>query len=154
MSQEDAIIEFKEGLNQLHNQYASKALAHFSNAAKLDEKNPFYMSYLGLAMAAAQQRWEDAEDLCYTAVRMKRTQPELYLNLAEVYRLQEKRQNAVETLLEGFPLTKRDARIGKALRKYGVRRPPVFPSLQRDHILNRSLGRIRYRVLKSLGKEF
>jgi Flp pilus assembly protein TadD len=150
----DAIAEFKEGLNQLHNQYASKALVHFSNAAKLDEKNPFYTSYLGLAMAAAQQKWEDAEDLCYSAMRMKRTQPELYLNLAEVYRLQGKRQEAVETLLEGFPLTKRDPRIGKALRKYGVRRPPVFPSLDRNHFLNRNLGKIRYSLLKSVGKEF
>jgi Flp pilus assembly protein TadD len=154
MSQEDAVMEFKEGLNQLHNQYASKALAHFSNAAKLDEKNPFYISYLGLAMAAAQQKWEDAEDLCYSAVRMKRTQPELYLNLAEVYRLQGKRQNAVETLLEGLPLTKRDPRIGKALRKYGVRRAPVFATLDRNHFLNRNLGKIRYSILKSMGKEF
>jgi Flp pilus assembly protein TadD len=151
---EDAVVEFKEGLTQLKNQYASKALAHFSKAASLDEHNPFYLSYLGLAMAAAQQKWQDAEDLCYSAVRMKRAQPELYLNLAEVYRLQGKRQDAVETLLEGFPLTKRDPRIGKALRKYGVRRPAVFPSLDRNHFLNRHLGKIRYSVLKSIGREF
>jgi Flp pilus assembly protein TadD len=154
MSQEEAALEFKEGLTQLGNEYSSKALAHFANAAKMDVRNPIYLSYLGLAMAAAQQKWQDAEDLCYSAVRMKRTQPELYLNLAEVYHLQGKRQDAVETLLEGFPLTRRDPRIGKALRKYGVRRPPVFSFLDREHILNRSLGKIRYRVMKSAGKEF
>jgi Flp pilus assembly protein TadD len=154
MNQEDAVMEFKEGLTQLNNQYASKALSHFSNAAKMDENNPFYISYLGLAMAAAQQKWEDAEDLCYSAVRMKRTQPEFYLNLAEVYRLQGKRQDAVDTLLEGLPLTKRDLRIGKALRKYGVRRPLVFPFLGREHFLNKSLGKLRYQVLKSVGREF
>jgi Flp pilus assembly protein TadD len=154
MSQEEAMMEFKEGLTQLNNHYASKALEHFGRAAKMDENNPFYVSYLGLAMAAAQQKWQEAEDLCYSAVRMKRVQAEFYLNLAEVYRLEGKRQDAVETLLEGFPLTKRDPRIGKALRKYGVRRPPVFPFLDRDHILNRNLGKIRYRVLKSVGREF
>jgi Flp pilus assembly protein TadD len=153
MDQEDAITEFKAGLTQLNNQYVSKALAHFSRAAELDAKNPFYLSYLGLAMAAAQQKWQDAEDLCYSAVRMKRTQAELYLNLAEVYRLQGRRQDAVETLLEGYPLTKRDPRISKALRKYGVRRPPVLTFLDRNHVLNRNLGRVRYRVLKSIGKE-
>lgn len=154
MEKEDAVAEFKKGLTQLKNEYALKALAHFSKAAGLDQKNPFYLSYMGLAMAAAQQKWQDAEDLCYSAVRMKRTQPELYLNLAEVYRLQGRRQDAVETLLEGFPLTRRDARIGKALRKYGVRRPPVFPSLDRTHFLNKHLGKIRYSVLKSIGKDF
>jgi len=154
LSQEDAVKEFKEGLTQLKNHYASKALSHFTKALEMDSKNPFYLSYLGLAMAAAQQKWQDAEDLCYSAVRMKRTQPELYLNLAEVYRLQGKRQDAVETLLEGLPLTKRDARIGTALRKYGVRRAPVLSFLDRTHILNRNLGRVRYRVLKSIGKEF
>jgi Flp pilus assembly protein TadD len=154
MSQEDAVMEFKQGLNLLGNQYATKALAHFANAARMDEKNPFYISYLGLAIAAAQRKWEDAEDLCYSAVRMTRTQPELYLNLAEVYRLQGKRQDAVETLLEGFPLTKRDPRISKALRRYGVRRSPVFSFLDREHVLNKSLGKLRYKVLKSVGKEF
>jgi Flp pilus assembly protein TadD len=153
MSLDDAVAEFKEGLTQLNNHYASKALAHFNRALELDGNNPFYISYLGLAMAAAQQKWEDAEDLCYSAVRMKRTQPEFYLNLAEVYRLQDKRQDAVETLLEGFPLSRRDPRIGKALRRYGVRRAPVFPFLDRDHVLNKSLGKIRYKFLRSVGRE-
>ena len=154
MSQEDAVREFKEGLTQLSNQYVSKALVHFSNAAKADAKNPYYISYLGVALAAARQKWQEAEDLCYSAIRMKRNQPELYLNLAEVYRLQGKRKDAVETLLEGFPLTKRDPSIGKALRKYGVRRPPVFSFLDREHFLNKSFGKLRNKVLKSTGKEF
>ena len=41
MSQEDAVREFKEGLTQLSNQYVSKALVHFSNAARADAKNPY-----------------------------------------------------------------------------------------------------------------
>ena len=152
MIQEDAVTEFKEGLTQLKNNYASKALSHFSKAAELDTKNAFYLSYLGLAMAAAKQQWQDAEDICYGAVRMKRTQPELYLNLAEVYRLQGKRQDAVECLLEGLPLTRNDPRITKALRKYGVRRPPVLPFLERGHVLNKQLGRLRYKFFQSVRK--
>jgi Flp pilus assembly protein TadD len=152
MNQEDAVTEFKEGLTQLKNRYASKALAHFSKAAELDKQNPFYISYLGVAKAAAKQQWAEAEDLCYGAVRMKRTQPELYLNLAEVYRLQGRRQDAVECLLEGLPLTRNDPRIAKALDKYGVRRPPVLPFLARGHILNKQLGRLRYKMYKSVRK--
>lgn len=145
MNADDAMTEFKAGVDQLQNHYASKAIAHFRKAMELDEKNPFFISYLGLATAAAEQKWEEAEDLCYSAVRMMRSQAQLYVNLAEVYRLQGKRQDAIEILREGFPLTKRDERIAKALRKYGVRRTPVIPFLGREHFVNRNLGRILHK---------
>lgn len=152
MSQEEAVTEFKEGLTQLKNRYASKALTHFSKAVEMDKQNPFYISYLGVSMAAARQQWSEAEELCYGAVRMKRHQPELYLNLAEVYRLQGKRQDAVECLLEGLRLTRNDPRIAKTLDKYGVRRPPVLPFLARGHILNKQLGKLRYKFYQSVRK--
>jgi dihydrofolate reductase len=149
----DAVREFREGLSFLANNYASKAIPHFTKAHELNKQNPFYLSYLGVAIAASEQKWEDAEERCFTALRMKRNQPELYLNLSEVYRLAGKRQDAVQTLLEGLPLTRHDVRIVKALRKFGVRKSPVLPFLERTHPVNRKLGKIRYRVLKSLGKE-
>ncbi len=154
MSEPEAVKEFKEGLKLLTNEYAGKALGHFTRAASLDNKNPFYISYQGLALAAAHQKWEQAEELCYTALRMMRTQAEMYLNLAEVYRLAGRRQDAIETLNEGLPLTKYDPRLQKKLDMYGVRRLPVLPFLARGHFLNRHLGVLRYKILKSLGKAY
>ena len=153
MSEPEAVKEFKEGLSLLRSNYARKALPHISRALELDNKNPFYLSYLGLALAAGEQKWEEAEDLCTAAVRMKRTQPELYINLSEVYRLEGKKEDAVAILTTGFQMTKQDARLAKALRKLGVRQPPLLTFLDRGHFLNRHLGKLRYRVLKSLGKE-
>jgi len=153
MSETEAVREFREGLQLLTNEYASKALVHFDKALELDQKNPFYLSYRGLALAAAQQKWDEAEELCDGALRMKRTQPELYLNLAEVYRLAGRRQDAIETLMRGLPMTKQDPRLKKVLAKFGVRRPPVLTFLDRTHFLNRKLGKLRYGFLKSLGKE-
>jgi Flp pilus assembly protein TadD len=153
LENQDAVREFREGLTLLNNHCARNAIPHFLRAVELNGQNPFYLSYLGVAIAASEQKWEAAEERCFRAVRMKRSQPELYLNLSEVYRLAGKRQDAVQTLLEGLPLTRHDARIVKALRKFGVRKPPVLPFLERTHLLNRELGKIRYRVLKSIGKE-
>jgi len=153
MSEPESIREFKEGLTLLRNNYANKALAHFSRAAELDKTNPFYMSYLGLALAAAERRWDEAEEICLSALRMKRTQPELYLNLHEVYRLQGKRLDAVDTLITGLHFTKRDRRLVQALSKFGMRRPPVLSFLERTHFLNRHLGRLRYKVLKTLRRD-
>jgi len=152
MTEDDAVTEFKEGLALLRNNYAHKALPHFRHARELDKANPFYLSYMGLALAAAERNWDQAEEFCYQAVQMKRIQPELYINLAEVYRLAGKRQDAIETLSQGLQMTKQDARIAEMLRRYGFRRPPVIPFLDRDHFLNRKLGQLRYRVLTSLGR--
>ena len=152
MAEADAVAEFKEGLAFLRNNYAHRAVAHFSRALELDKMNPFYISYLGLAMAAGERNWEAAEDLCTQAVKMRRAQPELYINLAEVYRLAGKRQDAIETLSEGLRYTKRDPRIDDALHRYGFRRPPVFSFLDRNNIINRQLGKLRYRVMQSLGR--
>ena len=153
MAEVEALKEFKDGLELLRNSYAKKALSHFSKADELDKTNPFYMSYMGLALAAGEQKWEEAEEICQAALKVRRTQAELYLNLCEVYRLQGKRQDAIEILSTGLTLTKKDARLAQALRKLGVRRPPVLSFLDRNHFLNMKLGKLRYKVMKSLGKE-
>jgi Flp pilus assembly protein TadD len=152
MVEVDAVAEFKEGMALLRNNYARKALPHFTRALELDKANPFYISYLGVAMAAGERNWDAGEELCLQAVKMRRTQPELYLNLADVYRLAGKRQEAIETLTQGLQMTKRDPRIAEALNRYGSRRSPVLPFLDRNNVLNRRLGKLRYRVMRSLGR--
>lgn len=148
----EAVREFKDGVYDLNNQNVRSALLHLRRAAELDKQNPFYLSYLGLALAMADKNWEQAEDLCYTALKKKRNQPELYLNLAEVFRRNGKKADAIDTLTEGLPLTKRDPRLLKALAKLGMRRAPVLPFLKRDNLLNRKLGKLRSKVLKPGGR--
>ncbi len=152
MSHEDAMKEFKEGLDLLHNKFPRQALVHLKNAVELDKNNPFYLSYLGLALALVDNNFIEAADVCDDALRKKRTQPELYLNLAEVYRLAGKKEDAVDTLNAGLKLTKRDPRLVEALRKMGMRKPPVLTFLDRNNFLNVQLGKLRYKVLKSRGK--
>ena len=141
-----ALKAFKEGLKALRSSYPRSALAHMRKAVELDKGNPFYLSYLGLAFALADQDWTEAEDLCFTAVRMKRNQPELYLNLAEVYLRAGKKEDAVWILNNGLQLTKRDPRLVRALAKLGVRRPPLLTFLGRKNFFNRQLGKLRRRI--------
>jgi len=152
MAEVDAVTEFKEGLALLRNNYAHKAMPYFTRAVQQEKANPFYLSYLGVAMAAAERKWDEAEELCTQALKMRRTQPELYLNLADVYRLAGRRQEQIDTLFQGLHMTKRDVRIAEALKRHGVRRSPVIPFLERSNPLNRELGKLRYRVLSSLGR--
>jgi Flp pilus assembly protein TadD len=153
MDDSEAMKEFKEGMNLLRNDYAMKALPHFCKAAELDKRNPFYRSYMGLALAEATGKFSDAEQICLAVLRTNRTRPELYLNLAQVYHLAGQKEDAVDTLTDGLRFTKQDHRLLTALRKLGVRRPAVLPFLERTHSVNRKLGKLRHRVLKSFGKE-
>ncbi len=132
MGDSEAMKEFKDGLAALRQISAGKALGHLKRAVQLDQENPFYLSYLGLALAKANRKWAEAEDLCYAALRMKRTHPELYLNLAEVYQGAGKKEDAVWVLQSGLQFTRRDARLARALRKLGVLRRKVRKTKPQD----------------------
>ena len=148
----EAFREFKQGLNFLRDNYAGRALPHMQRAMELDRNNPYYMSYLGVVLARSEQKWGEAEKLCDAAVRMKRNQAQLYLNLAEVYATAGRRDEAVEALQAGLKYARRDIRLNIAMNKLTKRRSPVFSFLRRQHPLNRGLGKIRHQTLNLIGK--
>lgn len=146
MSHPDALRHFKEGLELLDSHCPETALARLKDALDLDPGNAFYISYMGLALAKAGGKIQDAEKLCDDALRRQGNRAELYLNLAEVYRLGGKKDDAIEILITGLRFTRQDARLGDALDKLGRRQPPVLAFLDRKNILNMKLGKIRYRL--------
>ncbi len=146
----EAFAEFRKALGYLRDGSPEDALPHIRRASDLEEHNPFYSSYLGVALARAEEKWAEAENLCDKAVRMKRDQPQLYLNLAEVYVAAGRNQDALETLYMGIRYAQRDRRLGQMLSTLSTRRPPVFTFLNRRHFLNRTVGMWRHRTLKLL----
>jgi predicted Zn-dependent protease len=144
----EAFAEFRKALGYLRDDYSEKALPHIRRASELEEENPFYRSYLGLTLARAQKKWDEAEELCNAALKGKRDQPQLYLNLAEVYVAAGRKQDAVEALLMATKYAQRDGRIYRMLNQLSSRRQPVLPFLDRRHFLNRNLGTLRHRALK------
>jgi predicted Zn-dependent protease len=147
----EAFREFKQGLTFLRGDYANKALPHMQRAVELDKNNPYYMSYLGVVLARSEKQWGEAEKLCDTAVRMKRNQAQLYLNLAEVYATAGRRDEAIEALQAGLKFARRDVRLSIAMNRLIQRRSPVLSFLSRKHFVNRGLGRIRHRALQAFG---
>jgi len=152
MMDTEAFREFKTGLTFLRDNYANRALQHIQRAMDLERNNPYYMSYLGVALARTQQRWADAERLCDSAVRMKRNQAQLYLNLAEVYVASGRRDDARDALHAGLKYARRDIRLNIALAKLTARRAPVFSFLERKHPLNRHFGMLRHRTISVFGR--
>ena len=146
MSEPEPLKEFKQGLAELRDGHPSSAVVHLRNAFEHDRANPFYLSYYGLAVARALENWPMAEGLCQAALRVSPDQPDFYLNLAEVFRRAQKLEDAMWVLNNGMHFTQRNARLARALRNLGIRRPPVISFLDRKHFLNRQLGKLRDRL--------
>jgi len=152
MMDTEAFREFKTGLALLRDNYSAKALEHIRRAAELEKNNPYYMSYLGVALARTERKWADAERMCDTAVHMKRNQAQLYLNLAEVYMAAGRKEDARDALVAGMKYARRDIRLNIAMAKLTTRRSPVLSFLERRHPLNRHLGMLRHRTLQAFGR--
>ena len=152
MMDTEAFREFKTGLTLLRDRHADQALPHMRRAVELEKNNPYYMSYLGVVLARSEGRWGEAERRCDSAVRMKRNQAQLYLNLAEVYAAAGRRGDAKEALESGLKFARRDVRLSIAMSKLTSRRAPVLSFLSRKHPLNRQLGMLRHRTMRMLGQ--
>jgi Flp pilus assembly protein TadD len=146
----EAFGEFRKGISLLRDGHPEDALQYMQRAVQLEEQNPYYISYLGLVTARAERKWGAGEELCRTALQMKRNEPQLYLNLAEVYLAAGRREDAAEVLVRGLKNARRDFRLTLALKRLSNRRRPVIPFLSRSHWLNRSLGMVRHRTLQKL----
>ena len=146
----EAMRDFKSGIRLLRDKSYSSALAYFQRAHELERNNPYFLSYYGLALALAERKWADAERFCESALKLKRNQAQLYLNLAEVCLLAGKKREAVEALEVGLQHDPRDARLRRKAQSLGVRSQAVLGFLHRAHPLNRALGKVRHRFRKLL----
>jgi Flp pilus assembly protein TadD len=152
MAEQSALAEFKQGIELLRNGKSDEAVEYLRHAAELKQQNPYYLSFLGVSVARAQRKWAAAVELCERALSLRRSEALLYLNLAEVYVSAGRRDDAVEALERGLLYLRADPRIRRARANLGRRRSPVLPFLEREHFLNRGLGKLRHRVLGRLGK--
>jgi len=84
---DNPMVEFREGIELLKNEYPQKALVRLKRAFEDDKHNPYYMSFLGLSIARAQRKWDQASELCEMAVQLKPREIQFHLNLGEVYAL-------------------------------------------------------------------
>ena len=148
----DSKAEFREGVELLRNEYPQKALVRLRRAFESDKHNPYYLSCVGLAIARAQRKWEQAAELCEIAVQRRPMEIEFHLNLGEVYALAGRREKALDFLDDAVELFGEEVRLKQARDKVQKRRNLLVPFVGREHFLNRELGRLRHRALKRLGK--
>ncbi len=141
-----AMQEFQRGIELLQNRCAEQALPFIERAFHMDGENPYYVSYMGLAIGVAQRKYADAETLCQKALKLRRNHPIFYMNLAEIYRRSGRKEDAISVLQRGLLNTGNSALLQKALGKLTPRKRPLIPFLARGNRVNRKLGELRHQI--------
>lgn len=116
------------------------ALMHFENAAK-SAKTATVCSYLAYCLAKERRQLPKAVSLCLAAIQKEPNKSLHQLNLGRIYLLAGQKTRAIKTFRKGLKM-ERNQQIIDELKKLGVRQPPVLNALNRDHPLNKYLGRL------------
>jgi tetratricopeptide (TPR) repeat protein len=132
---------FLTGVRMMYACRYGDALVHFQEAVMLEPNSKGYLSYLGVAVAHAERKYSDAEQLCRRAIEAEYHRPEHYNNLGEVHLLAGRRAEAIKCYNQALSWNPNYEAALDALRKLGVRRAPVLAILPRSHPVNIVLGR-------------
>ena len=132
---------FLTGVRMMYACRYGDALVHFQEAVMLEPHSKGYLSYLGVAVAHAERKYSDAEQLCRRAIEAEYHRPEHYFNLGEVHLLAGRKSDAMKCFNQSLSWNPNFEAAQDALRKLGVRKPPVLPMLSRSHPVNVILGK-------------
>ena len=114
------------------------ALLQFEMAHTMDPR-PSVKSKLAYCLAIERKEYQKAMTLCREALEAEPNNPDHYYQLSRVYLAAGHKNKALKSLRKGLKF-KRHQPIIDELTRLGYRRPPVFSSLPRDHVLNRAAG--------------
>jgi hypothetical protein len=129
----------------------------------LVQNTPVVRSYLAFCMAKERGQVREATGICQAAIVAEPEHPAHYLNLGRVLLLSGDKQKAIATFwrgisrnsgpegagISGWPRNGKRREydlIMDELRRLGIRKPPPFPSLRREHPLNRITGKFLARI--------
>lgn len=142
---EDLYTLLRKGMAAADQGQTLVALLHLEDAAKLGS-TPTLASYLGYCLARERRQFRKGIALCQEAIKVEPKQILHYLNLGRVYVEAGQKPLAIKAFRQGLRFG-RNRQIAEHLAILGIRKPPVFGSLPRTHVLNRFAGK----VLSSLG---
>lgn len=114
------------------------ALLQFETAHAM-KPLPAIKSKLAYCLAIERRQFQQAMRFCREALELDAGNPEHYYQLGRIYIAAGQKKQAIKSLRKGLKF-KRHQGIIDELYRLGARKPVVFSSLPREHILNRSAG--------------
>lgn len=128
-----------QGVKALDQGNSLVALMHFETAAKKDS-SPILMAYHGYCLALERHEYRKGLALCMQATEKEPTNSKLWLLFGRTCLLAGQKAAAIKAFRRGLKVGRNPA-ITAELKRLGLRKPPVFQTLDREHPLNRHVGR-------------
>ena len=114
------------------------ALLQFEMAHSMDPR-PSVKAKLAYCLARERKEYQQAMNLCREALAAEPNNPDHYYQLSRVYLAAGQKNKALKSLRKGLKFNRHQPIIDE-LNRLGYRRPPIFSSLPRDHVINRAAG--------------
>lgn len=141
LSQEELVSKALTALQHDHSYLAMVCLeqaATFGHSSIID-------SYLGYCLARNRQAYQEAISLGERALHGEPNNPLFCLNLGRIYLLAGQKTEAIRIFRQGLAFSRDEALIAE-LDRLGTRKVPPLPILPRNHLLNKWLGLIQFRL--------
>ena len=141
---------YNRALEMIHRNRYSAALDQLIEALRIAPGNPVYRSYFGLCLAHAERDYDRAIRACKQAIMTFSKDPVFRVNLGKVYKLQGDNASAYKEFIRAWELNNEHPSTAAELTRMGIRRPPFFTFLRRQHPVNRYLGIVRAYLERTL----
>jgi cytochrome c-type biogenesis protein CcmH/NrfG len=135
---------FAVGRHLVEEERFAEALPAFEKALGAVADEPRYLSFYGLCLTKTRRDPVKGKTLCEAAVRKEFYRTELLANLATVLLAQGNRKRAVGILHRGLRLDRENRQLNQLLQQVGLRKTPILPFFERNHLLNRLAGKLRH----------
>lgn len=134
-----------QGVQAIDQGNTMMALMHLEDASKKGT-SPALQSYLGYCLARERQQFKRGITLCREATKLEPMNSQFWLNLGRACLMAGQKRMAIEAFRRGLKANC-NQQIVEELKRLGLRKTPVFSTLERTHFLNRNFGR----MLNTLG---
>lgn len=141
--------EFREGMQYLQEENFSSALEAFARAdiktTRDDVYKNKYRSFYGMMLLKTGHL--NGMDLCRQAASGECHDGDVFFNLAQAELKRGNRRLAIMALHQGIDIDSTHPDLNRMRQEMGARRCCTLPFLDRDHFLNKLLGKLTYRPM-------
>ena len=135
---------FHKGIDAAEKGYIHSAQVFFSQLAE-QRNTPEVHTYLAYCHAKGQGQMHSAVKACQGSIKREPGNSLHYLIMGRILLMAGEKDHAISTFRRGLKASP-NPKIIVELKKLGLRKPAVLENLDREHLLNRVLGRVLNRI--------
>jgi hypothetical protein len=134
---------FQKALDLLGRGHGKDAAALLRQIVASGSRDPKHLSYAGFAVATEEGDVKTGLAWCERALELAFYDPQMYINLARLHEQTGWKTQAAQVLRKGLRVNPGNRKLLAEINRVSPRTPNAFPSLPRNHPVNRYFGRLK-----------